>query len=207
MLSARSSTGVLLINEIDKATAKGRDGQVGSGDVLLTLLDRQGFFDNYLEDSFPTDGLFAVATCNDVDKLSKPLRVGIGQKHSLGVEMGTKDLKALLTFAYNDVQGAMKGSKRDIITGDMNANPGTPEIEMFTSFENHGRQSIDATKELGGTFHAFGQKKADEMPKIDYIFTDMKCDISESRIIPDIPVEGKYISDHFPVEAFIETEE
>ena len=94
-----------------------------------------------------------------------------------------------------------------IITGDMNANPGTPEIEMFTSFENHGRQSIDATKELGGTFHAFGQKKADEMPKIDYIFTDMKCDISESRIIPDIPVEGKYISDHFPVEAFIETEE
>ena len=66
--------------------------------------------------------------------LSKPLRVGVGHKHSLGVEMGTKDLKAFLTFAYNDVQGekgnhvileidvqgAMKGSKRDIITGDMN---------------------------------------------------------------------------------------
>ena len=74
MLSARSSTGVLLINEIDKATAKGRDGQVGSADVLLTLLDRQGFFDNFLEDAIPTDGLFAVATCNDIDKLSAPLR-------------------------------------------------------------------------------------------------------------------------------------
>lgn len=52
--------------------------------------------------------------------LSKPLRVGVGHKHSLGVEMGTKDLKAFLTLAYNDIQGAMKGSKRDIITGDMN---------------------------------------------------------------------------------------
>ena len=74
MLSARSSTGVLLINEIDKATANGRDGQVGSADVLLTLLDGQGFFDNFLEEAIPTDGLFAVATCNDIEKLSAPLR-------------------------------------------------------------------------------------------------------------------------------------
>ena len=74
MLSARSSTGVLLINEIDKATAQGREGRAGSADVLLTLLDRQGFFDNFLEDSIPTDGLFAVATCNEIDKLSAPLR-------------------------------------------------------------------------------------------------------------------------------------
>ena len=52
--------------------------------------------------------------------LSKPVRLGIGQKHSLGVEMGGKDLKALATFSYNDVQGAMKGSSRDVISGDVN---------------------------------------------------------------------------------------
>ena len=74
MYASRSSTGVLLINEIDKASSQGRDGKAGSSDVLLTLLDRQGFFDNFLETSIPTDNLFAVATCNDIDKMSAPLR-------------------------------------------------------------------------------------------------------------------------------------
>jgi len=74
MYAARSSTGVLLINEIDKATSQGRDGKAGSADVLLTLLDRQGFFDNFLETAIPTDNLFSVATCNDLDKVSAPLR-------------------------------------------------------------------------------------------------------------------------------------
>jgi len=74
MFSARSRNGVLLINELDKATAHGKDGKSGSADVLLTLLDRQGFYDNFLENAIPTDGLFAVATCNDIDKISAPLR-------------------------------------------------------------------------------------------------------------------------------------
>ena len=52
--------------------------------------------------------------------LSKPVRLGVGQKHSLGVELGAKDLKTLITFAYNDVQGAMKGSSRDVLSGDVN---------------------------------------------------------------------------------------
>jgi len=52
--------------------------------------------------------------------LSKPLRTGIGHKHTLSVELGSKDLKALLDFSYDDVQGAMKGSKRDVISSDMN---------------------------------------------------------------------------------------
>ena len=52
--------------------------------------------------------------------LSKPVRMGVGQKHSLSVEMGDKALKSLITFAYNDVQGAMKGSWRNIVSGDAN---------------------------------------------------------------------------------------
>lgn len=52
--------------------------------------------------------------------LSKPLRMGIGHKHTLEVEIGDKDLKALLTASYNDVQGAMKGSYRDIISAQAN---------------------------------------------------------------------------------------
>ncbi|MCQ2145595.1 MAG: SusC/RagA family TonB-linked outer membrane protein [Bacteroidales bacterium] len=52
--------------------------------------------------------------------LSKPLRIGVGNKHSLSVELGNKELKSFTTFAYNDVEGAMKGSSRKVISGDMN---------------------------------------------------------------------------------------
>lgn len=52
--------------------------------------------------------------------LSKPLRLGIGHKHSLGVELGTKDLKAFATFAYNRINGTMKGSYRQTVSGDVN---------------------------------------------------------------------------------------
>ena len=52
--------------------------------------------------------------------LSKPLRLGVGNKHSLSVELGGKDLKALATFSYNNVNGAMKGSYRRNISGDIN---------------------------------------------------------------------------------------
>lgn len=52
--------------------------------------------------------------------LSKPLRTGIGHKHSLTVELGSKELKALAAFSYNNTQGAMKGSYREVISGDIN---------------------------------------------------------------------------------------
>lgn len=52
--------------------------------------------------------------------LSKPLRLGVSHKHSVSVELGTKELKALVTAAYNHTNGAMKGSYRRNISGDVN---------------------------------------------------------------------------------------
>ena len=91
-----------------------------------------------------------------------------------------------------------------IITGDMNAVPGTPEIDAFTAYEINGKPVIDATASLGGTFHGFGKYNAEKAPKIDYIFTDLPCDISKSYIVTDTPADGLYISDHNPVCAFVE---
>lgn len=103
-----------LCNAVEKLTIEQREGRKyfgsGYGDSYETVV-KQNMFYQRMKRALEGESTYW---------LSKPLRVGIGQKHSLGVEMGTKDLKALLTFAYNDVQGAMKGSKRDIITGDMN---------------------------------------------------------------------------------------
>lgn len=46
--------------------------------------------------------------------LAKPLRTGIGQKHSLSVELGDKFLKTKADFSYGRVNGIMKKSYRDI---------------------------------------------------------------------------------------------
>ena len=103
-----------LCNAIEKLTIEQREGRkyigIGTGDSYSTYI-MQNMFYQRMKRAMEGESTYW---------LSKPLRVGIGQKHSLGVEMGAKDLKAFITFAYNDIQGAMKGSKRDIITGDMN---------------------------------------------------------------------------------------
>ena len=71
MASTRSASGVLLINELDKTGENASRGSVS--DSLLSLLDGQGFVDNYLGVPIPTEGLFAVATANDADRIPGPL--------------------------------------------------------------------------------------------------------------------------------------
>ena len=63
---------VMCINELDKAA--GKDGSSSPSNALLTLIDGLGFIDNYFDGlAIPTDGMFFVATCNDPDKISKPI--------------------------------------------------------------------------------------------------------------------------------------
>jgi TonB-linked SusC/RagA family outer membrane protein len=53
--------------------------------------------------------------------LSKPLRTGVGQKHGLSVEVGdSRNLRTVLDVSYNQVNGVMKGSYRNTITGNVN---------------------------------------------------------------------------------------
>ena len=95
-----------------------------------------------------------------------------------------------------DVSARTNGEKF-VITGDFNALPGTPEINFIV---NAG--AADATATLGGTFHAFGQRK--DKIKIDYIFTNADHSAEESYVVEDNPTDGVYISDHNPVCSFVE---
>jgi len=86
-----------------------------------------------------------------------------------------------------------------VLTGDFNALPDAPEIKLLTESPLN---IVDTTEKLGGTFHGYGKVTP---IKIDYIFTDLPCDIDRSFMIPDIPDEnGIYTSDHCPVFAYIE---
>lgn len=88
-----------------------------------------------------------------------------------------------------------------VITGDFNAGPDSRAIAVLTG--NSKFPMVDCTANIGPTFHAYSDKP---YAKIDYIFTNMPCDINETVLYHDEPVEGVYLSDHSPVVAFVEVE-
>ena len=79
-----------------------------------------------------------------------------------------------------------------VLTGDFNATPDAREIGLITA-ALADRKAVDCTADLGGTFHGFGRIPPEEMAKIDYIFTDGKCE--SSYIVEDVPVDGQFYSD------------
>ena len=90
-----------------------------------------------------------------------------------------------------------------VLTGDFNATPDAREIGLITK-SLAGRGAVDCTAELGPTFHNFGRLPAEKRIKIDYIFTDGKCE--SAYVVEDTPVEGQFYSDHNAVCAFITLE-
>lgn len=95
-----------------------------------------------------------------------------------------------------------------VLTGDFNALPNSTEIRMLTASKDF--PMIDATVNVGETYHAFGtvhETKPEydgvDVVKIDYIFTNLPTNVDESYALADIPVEGVYISDHCPVVALL----
>ena len=83
-----------------------------------------------------------------------------------------------------------------ILTGDMNAGPNSECMGIIKSVDG----IVDVTENLKHTFHNFGRMESD--CKIDYIYTNAKAD--GAHTVEDIPVDGIYISDHYPVWAEIE---
>lgn len=55
----------------------------------------------------------------DTDWMSKPLRNGIGQKHSLAIQLGESNLKVNANFSYNQITGVMKGSRRNTLSSSV----------------------------------------------------------------------------------------
>ena len=82
-----------------------------------------------------------------------------------------------------------------ILTGDMNALPDSDCIRLALTQGN----LTDATASISGTFHGYGKKS---FHKIDYIFTNAPS--SDCYAVADTPVNGVYISDHYPICAWID---
>ena len=109
-IEAPDLTSYNLCNSLEKLDVERREGYYVNGDSFETVA-RLALYNERLKKALEGQ---------DTYWLSKPLRLGIGQKHSIGIELGSKELKALATFSYNDTQGAMKGSFRDVVSGNVN---------------------------------------------------------------------------------------
>lgn len=109
-IEAPDLTSYNLCNSLEKLDVERREGYYQNGDSFETVA-RQALYNERLKKALEGQ---------DTYWLSKPLRLGVGQKHSVSIELGSKELKALATFSYNDTQGAMKGSFRDVISGNVN---------------------------------------------------------------------------------------
>lgn len=57
----------------------------------------------------------AIASGVDTYWLSKPLRTGVGQKHTVSLEGGDSKVRYIVGLAYNNVEGVMKGSSRNTL--------------------------------------------------------------------------------------------
>ena len=101
-----------LCNALEKLEIERRDGYYESLVAnSMQLVDAYNLYNKRLKRALEGESTYW---------LSKPLRSGFSHKHSLGVELGSKALKAFVTFSYNDTQGAMKGSYRNVVSGDVN---------------------------------------------------------------------------------------
>ena len=85
---------------------------------------------------------------------------------------------------------------KTVLTGDFNALPDSPAVKTVRAHLS------DLTENLAGTFHDFGRLSPQDRTKIDYIFSDAPA-AKNAYIVPDEPSDGVYVSDHFPVCAFL----
>lgn len=77
--------------------------------------------------------------------LSKPLRVGVGSKHNLNIELGdSRSLKSVFDFTYNQNEGVMKDSYRRNLSASLNLSYRYKNVifrNIMTAVSNRGEES------------------------------------------------------------------
>ncbi|MBO5630471.1 MAG: SusC/RagA family TonB-linked outer membrane protein, partial [Aeriscardovia sp.] len=73
----------------------------------------------YFLDGFYNERLKAVKEGTDIDWMSKPLRNGVGQRYNISLDGGSEEFRWGASLGYNGIAGAMKGSDRKTVNGDI----------------------------------------------------------------------------------------
>ncbi|MFI1772438.1 SusC/RagA family TonB-linked outer membrane protein [Thalassobellus citreus] len=71
----------------------------------------------------------------NTDWLSIPTQVGVGQYHRIGISGGDKEFRYGLNVSYNNITGAMKGSKRDNLNTGFNLQYAFKNVNVSNQLE------------------------------------------------------------------------
>ncbi len=141
-------------------------------------------YENSDQSSCPRLFVDAELSCEGVESTFHFINTHLDHK---GREARLLGMKQILAYAEG-LSGAL------ILMGDMNARP---EEACITFVKEWGLS--DAAADVTHTFHGFG--KVEEC-RIDYIFTN--APFENGRRVEDTPVNGVYLSDHYPMVADVE---
>ena len=86
-----------------------------------------------------------------------------------------------------------------MLMGDFNAEPNTNEMQALTKTD--GLNLTDTAKDLGITFHNYGDKSV--YCKIDYLLISDELICNKSYLWDD-SFNGIYLSDHYPISSDIQ---
>ncbi len=100
-----------LANANEKLDAEVLDGFYKANDIRRSIIYQQMYNERR---KLALEGL-------NTDWIAKPLREGIGHKHTLGIELGNQGLNVIGDLSYRDVQGVMIGSSRRNVGGNLTA--------------------------------------------------------------------------------------
>lgn len=138
LYGSRAANGVVVIETKRLSSNKPRISYTGSLDLTmpdlssydlcnaLEKLDVEFRENVYYNETWPTgsDNYYVlrkkVLEGLDTYWLSKPVRLGTGQKHSVNIDLGKDDLRTSLNISDYNNQGVMKGSGRNTLSGSFN---------------------------------------------------------------------------------------
>lgn len=172
MYGAKAANGVIVVETVKPEQGRLRITYNGSLDMELPVLSsynlanaaekleierRAGFYDSQsftgqlsLNDQYYKK-YRAIENGASTDWLAQPVRTGVGHKHALFFEGGDNALLYGVDLMYNNVEGAMKGSDRNTLSGGVTL---TYRIKNF-NFRN--RLTIDYNKSHESPYGDFSQ--------------------------------------------------
>lgn len=116
----------------------------------LQLEKAVGLYDpNYLDNKqtyakYYNERLQRVLNGVDIDWLHKPVHTGVGQNYNIRLDGGADAFRWAASLGYNDVRGAMKGSSRKNLNGDITLMYSVNNLifRNYTSItSNHAKES------------------------------------------------------------------
>ncbi len=108
------------------------------------LYDGDGQTLQYLYNRYYNERLQKVLNGVDIDWIHKPVHTGVGQNYNVRLDGGAQAFRWAASLGYNGIEGAMKGSNRRTLNGDITLMYSVKNLifRNYTSVtSNHARES------------------------------------------------------------------